>query len=147
MPTVKDTIKLAKVSQYLVDNDIANGGLYAKGIDVLLPEKIYCVRKNLEKVITGPDITYANAVGYITINDVGQIGDTISVYVNDPELGILLLGSYEVTSGDTNVNTLAENIANALGSTTHLPCNVKYITTEASDRITTETSIRLTTEN
>ncbi len=147
MPTIKDIIKIAEVSQYLVDNDIANGGLYSKGIDQKLPSKIYCVRKNLQKAITDPDITYTNAVGYITINDVGQIGDTISVYVNDPELGFLLLGSYEVTALDTNVNTLAENIANALGSTIHLPCNVKYITTEASDKITTETSIRLTTEN
>lgn len=147
MPTIKNIIKLAKVSQYLVDNDIANGGLYSKGIDELLPEKIYCVRKNLEKVITDPDITYTNAVGYITINDVGQVGDTISVYVNDPEFGILLLGSYEVTILDTNVNTLAENIANAIGGVIHLPCNVKYINTEANDRITTETSIRLTTEN
>jgi hypothetical protein len=147
MPTIRNTIKLAKVSQYLVDNDIANGGLYAKGIDVLLPEKIYCVRKNLEKATSDPDTTFVNAVGYITINDIGQIGDTISVYVNDPELGILLLGSYEVTALDTNVNTLAENIANAIGSVIHLPCNVKYINTESNDRITTETSIRLTTEN
>jgi hypothetical protein len=147
MPTKRDIVKIAKVSQYLVENDIGNGGLYGKGIDLQLPKKIYCVRKNLEKVLTDPDTTYTNAVGYITINDVGQVGDTISVYVNDPVLGILLLGSYEVTVLDTNVNTLAENIANALGSTIHLPCNVKYITTEASDRITTESSNKLTTEN
>lgn len=147
MPNVRDIIKLAKVSQYLVDNDIANGGLYAKGIDYKLPEKIYCVRKNLEKIIENPDISYVNAVGSITIDDVGEIGDIIRVYVKDPILGILLLGQYEVTPSDTNVNTLAENIANALGSVVHLTCNVKYITTEIDDIITTETSIRLTTEN
>lgn len=147
MPTKRDIVKIAKVSQYLVENDIGDGGLYGKGIDLQLPQKIYCVRKNLEKVLDDPDTTYVNAVSYITINSIGQVGDIISIYVNDPILGFLLLGTYTVTSQDTDVNILAENIANAIGSTIHLPCNVKYITTEANDRITTETSIRLTTEN
>jgi hypothetical protein len=40
-------IRIAKVSQYLAENDIDKKGLYGGGMDLLLPKKIYCVRKNV----------------------------------------------------------------------------------------------------
>lgn len=136
MPTVNDIIKIAKVSQYLVENDIGNGGLYGKGIDLLLPKKIYCVRKNLQRATSDPDITYINAIGYIQVNSIGQVGDSISVYVNDPELSILFLGSYQVTLSDINVNILAQNIANVLGGYGYtISCQDNIISIEARDGI------------
>lgn len=46
--TVSQTIQIAKISQYLSTNDIAKSGLYAGGMDIRLPRKIYMVRKNVE---------------------------------------------------------------------------------------------------
>jgi hypothetical protein len=40
-------IRIAKVSQYLAENDIDKKGLYGGGMDLLLPKKLYCVRKNV----------------------------------------------------------------------------------------------------
>lgn len=48
MPSVSDIIDIAKISQYLINLDILKGGLYANGIDLNLPNKIYSVRKNVE---------------------------------------------------------------------------------------------------
>lgn len=46
--TVQDIINIAKISQYLCVNDIRQKGLYGGGVDLLLPRKLYCVRKNVE---------------------------------------------------------------------------------------------------
>lgn len=46
--SIPQTLVIAKISQYLAANDIASAGLYAGGVDVNLPRKIYLVRKNLE---------------------------------------------------------------------------------------------------
>ena len=46
--TVSQTIRVAKISQYLSLIDINNSGLYKDGIDENLPRKIYMARKNLE---------------------------------------------------------------------------------------------------
>jgi hypothetical protein len=45
--TPRQVILIAKVSQYLAENDIDKKGLYGGGMDLLLPNKIYCVRKNV----------------------------------------------------------------------------------------------------
>jgi len=48
MSTPADIIKIAKISQYLSQNDIENKGLYGGGTDLLLPQKIYNIRKSVE---------------------------------------------------------------------------------------------------
>lgn len=48
MPTTQEIINIAKVSQYLCENDIAKKGLSGGGIDLQLPNKIYNIRKNVE---------------------------------------------------------------------------------------------------
>ena len=48
MPTTQEIINIAKVSQYLCENDIAKKGLSGGGIDLQLPSKIYNIRKNVE---------------------------------------------------------------------------------------------------
>ena len=47
MFTPLQTIRIAKLSQYLAQNDIEKNGLYGGGVDLLLPKKIFCVRKNV----------------------------------------------------------------------------------------------------
>jgi hypothetical protein len=46
--TTAQKITIAKISQYLVSNAIEKGGLYAAGIDIELPQKLYNVRKTIE---------------------------------------------------------------------------------------------------
>ncbi len=46
--TVLQKINIAKLSQAYATVDILKSGLYAGGIDLDLPRKIYCVRKTIE---------------------------------------------------------------------------------------------------
>jgi len=111
MYTTLQKIEIAKVSQYLCANDIQKKGLFGGGVDLQLPNKIYCVRKNVEWMYNmTPVEPETEATASITIDAIGFVGDTITVYVNDPELGIILLGSYTQTALDINTTTLAENI-------------------------------------
>lgn len=48
MLSVPFIIQIAKVSQYLAQNDIDNKGLYGGGIDLDLPKKLYNIRKSVE---------------------------------------------------------------------------------------------------
>jgi len=48
MLSVPSIIEIAKVSQYLAQNDIDNKGLYGGGIDLNLPQKLYNIRKSVE---------------------------------------------------------------------------------------------------
>ena len=48
MLTVPQKLIIAEISQYLCTNDIQKGGLYGGGIDLLLPQKIYNIRKSVE---------------------------------------------------------------------------------------------------
>jgi hypothetical protein len=47
MYTPVQVIRIAKVSQYLAENDIDKKGLYGGGMDLLLPKKLYSIRKNV----------------------------------------------------------------------------------------------------
>lgn len=46
--TVLEKINIAKYSQTLATVDIKKSGYYGGGIDLELPRKIYCIRKNIE---------------------------------------------------------------------------------------------------
>jgi len=46
--TVAQKITIAKISEYLTANAIEKGGLYAAGIPLDLPQKLYAVRKSIE---------------------------------------------------------------------------------------------------
>lgn len=48
MLSVPSIIEIAKVSQYLAQNDIDNKGLYGGGVDLDLPKKLYNIRKSVE---------------------------------------------------------------------------------------------------
>lgn len=120
MNTIADIIKIAKISQYLCVNDIDKKGLYGGGVDLLLPDKIYNIRKSVEWAFENPmESSYVNATATITINDIGNDGDIIEVSVNDPDYGIIVLGVYIKQSTDTDTTILAQNILNAIALNTY----------------------------
>lgn len=116
MPTVQQVIQYAKISQYLSSNDIKKKGLFGGGVDLQLPRKIYCVRKNVQYEYNAEGVQpQVEATGKILINSIGNNGDNITVKVTDPVLGLLTLGHYTKVSGDTDTTILAAHIAAALG--------------------------------
>jgi hypothetical protein len=58
--TVLEIIQIAEVSQYLAVKYIAKNGAYGKGIDLQLPRKLYCVRKNTQYRYDQEDIVGGN---------------------------------------------------------------------------------------
>jgi hypothetical protein len=145
--SIQDTIRIADVSQYLSENDIDESGLYGGGMDIHLPKKIYCVKKSLEWGESHSDKTYKNAIGYVTINTVGNPGDKIEVFVNDPELGIISLGYYVLTATDLTPTIITSNLALAMGGTVY-ECGIvgNYINTQSNFTIITQNRNSLTTE-
>jgi len=111
LKSVSTIIDLAKKSQYLALIDIANGGLYGRGVDPKLPAKLYWNRKTVERV-QDMDGIYAEerATATITIDAIGVTGVTFEVIVNDPELGEISLGLYTQVGGDTTTAILASSI-------------------------------------
>ena len=49
MPSASDIINIiAPVSQFYAANDIQRQGLFGGGVDITLPRKLYCIRKNCQ---------------------------------------------------------------------------------------------------
>jgi hypothetical protein len=137
MRSTLDTINIAKISQYLCENDIDKKGLFGGGVDLLLPRKIYNIRKSVEWLyLNAGGSNETRALGYITIDSLGRFstGIGITVYVDDPILGLLILGIYTVQASDTTEAILATSLANVLSSNTYgytVTVNNNIITIEA----------------
>lgn len=117
MYSILDKIKIAKVSQFLAENDIDKKGLYGGGVDLLLPTKIYNIRKSVEWMYgINPPTNDVRAKGYIEIASLGRTdpGIIITVYIDDPDLGFIVLGAYTVLPSDTSTNLVAIGLANSL---------------------------------
>ena len=106
-----------KYSGITVEYMIPKGG-FKKGIANNLEETSIhlCSLYQLPTPRTGTEVK--PAVASITITDIGTVGEQIEVFINDNEDGVVSMGTYTVTSGDTNKIILAENIAAALSLTT-----------------------------
>jgi len=65
--TVSQKINIAKISQFLAAIDIKKGGLYGSGIDLLLPRKLYNVRKSVENqyLLNAADTTLTSTSNYL----------------------------------------------------------------------------------
>jgi hypothetical protein len=100
MNTVEDIIKIAKISQYLTQNDIENKGLYGGGTDLFLPKKIYNIRKSVEWANDNP-IVEVDAIGYIKINSSTGSWNSIEIFVNDPILGTISFGKSYYNNDNT----------------------------------------------
>ena len=122
MYSILEKIKIAKVSQFLAENDIDKRGLYGGGVDILLPTKIYNIRKSVEWMYgINPPTNEVRAKGYLDITSVGRTdpGIIITVYVDDPDLGIIVLGTYTVLPSDTSTDLVAIGLANSLTLNTY----------------------------
>lgn len=126
MNTVEDIIKIAKVSQYLSQNDIENKGLYGGGTDFLLPRKLYNIRKSIEWA-NNNEAQEVDAIGYIKINSSTGGWTSIEIFINDPILGVISFGkSYTLYNNTPSIiaNTLFSDslaIATAYGYTLENP--------------------------
>lgn len=122
MYSILDIIKIAKVSQELAENDIDKKGLYGGGIDLLLPRKIYNIRKSVEWMYgINPPTNEVRAKGYINIESlaINDTGLLITVYINDPDFGLIVLGTYTVLITDTTPTLVATGLANSLSLNTY----------------------------
>lgn len=122
MYSILDIIKIAKVSQELAENDIDKKGLYGGGVDLLLPRKLYNIRKNVEWMYgVNPPTSEVRAKGYIDITAVSitDVSKILTVYVDDPDLGLIILGSYTILPTDTTPTLVATGLANSLSLNTY----------------------------
>lgn len=113
--SVPDIIKLGDISVPLSANYNYDGEVLGKRLATTSPLSIAIVTDALRWHYEGfPPTSITDAVGSITVTNVGNNGDKIEVFVNDVELGLISLGSYIKQPTDTTVNILATNIYNAL---------------------------------
>lgn len=117
MPTVDTILNNAPVACVLAGNEIDKGILYGKRLDPLLPQKIYITYTIIKKIYDSSGISAAvNAIGSLTVTDIGNDGDMIEVDINDPYFGGITLGTYTKVTADSTATILAASIANALQS-------------------------------
>lgn len=108
-------IEIADMSIPLSADYEISGELYGKRLATTAPETIAIVADALRWHWEGfPDIPEVRATASITIDTVGDVGDNIAVTVNDPFLGVISLGNYTLTSGDTTINLIATHLGAVL---------------------------------
>jgi len=116
LPTIEETINIGKGTVSLMAVDQQKGAL--KGVRLVKkasPLLISMVTSALEWGNESfPSVSEVRATATITITDLGTTGDAIEVFVDDPELGLISLGSYQKQSSDTTTTILAASIAAAL---------------------------------
>lgn len=115
--TVDEIIDFGKVSIGLSANYQANGEIFGKRLATTAPNTIAIVTDALnwqwEDFPTTPEI---DATATITIDTIGDLGDTIEVFVNDPFYGVISLGLYTITGGDTTTTITATNVSAELAN-------------------------------
>lgn len=114
MPTNSTTIALAKITQYLWSTQILKERAFQNG-SINNGRDIVIYMENGSLVYgQSQNITEVNAVGTITVDTLGNTGDIINVTVNDPDLGVITIGTYTIVSGDTTLTILAGHLAAAI---------------------------------
>lgn len=109
--TIQTIVNIAKLSQPYCLLDITKKGLFGGGVDLLLPRKIYTVRKDVNWLLDLEGLTdEVKAVGTVTIDAIGNNGDIIQIKVLDPVLGLITVVEYTKTSYDSSTTILAEDI-------------------------------------
>lgn len=118
--SVPDIIDLGDISTSLSLNYQAKGSLFGTRKTFTAGETIALVTDALRWQWDGfPDITEVLASASITINTIGDEGQTITVLINDPNLGIISLGTYTILASDTTTAITATNISAVLQSNTY----------------------------
>lgn len=134
MLTILENITIAKISQHLASNDIANGGMYGQRPNPMLPIQLYVERKAVEfRFNYETTLLNTSGIASITIGTIGSAGDGIEVTYIDPLLGLISFGAYTSTVFDTTASILATSIVavlslNAYGYTFGAVNNVIIVT-------------------
>lgn len=120
MPSVSEILDAAPAACVLANNDLDRGQLYGRRLDSLLPQKIYATYFVIKKIYDNSGVVAGvTATAVITILDIGANGDEIEIFVDDPDLGSISLGSYTKQSTDIDGTTLATNISNVINGNTY----------------------------
>ena len=117
---VPEIIEVGDISVPLSANYQADASLFGTRFDFTAPTTIAVVTDALRwQWAAFPDHPEVRAVGYLTIDTIGDIGDIITVYVNDPFLGVITLGGYTLSSLDTTTNLIASHLGTALAANSY----------------------------
>jgi hypothetical protein len=175
--SIDDIIELGDISVPLASKYQADGALFGKRLAFTAPSTIAIVTDALRWQWEGfPDITEVRATSTITIDTLGDPGQTITVTIDDPILGTITLGYYTISDTDATTDDIADNLGNALALNPYLYgisvvddvititapegegalingitpeyfiTQVYFISTESDDRILTENNYRIITE-
>lgn len=118
--TIPEIIELGDISVPFSANYQAKGSLYGTRLAFTAPQTIALVTDALRWHWAGfPDIQEVSATATIIIDSTGDTGQIITVTVNDPLQGVVTLGSYTLTDGDTTIDIIATNLAAALELNTY----------------------------
>lgn len=115
--TVPQIIDFGRISVPLSANYVADGSLFGKRLSTTSPITIAIVTDALNwQWQAFPSTPVINATATISIDTIGDPGDTIEVFVNDPALGIISLGLYTILITDTTTTITATNVAALLAT-------------------------------
>ena len=106
--TVPETIKIGDLSTYLSGNYIDQGQVYGDRLSEDMNRTIAMVTDALRwQWEAFPDVAEIRAVGAVTIDSIGDAGDNIAVFVNDPQFGQISLGNYTQSPSVTMPSEIA----------------------------------------
>ncbi len=119
MPTPTIILEAAPASIVLASNDVAKGNLFGQRLDPMLPSKIYATYIPIKKVYDKSVVIGVSASGVITVDDLGNEGDSYLFEYDFPLIGTVTLGQYETQSTDTTTTILAASIADELNNNSY----------------------------
>jgi hypothetical protein len=109
--TVPQVIEIGDISTYLSGNYVDEGQIWGARLNQEMHKTILMVTDALRwQWESFPDVAEVRAVGSFTITDIGDDGDNIAVWIEDPDLGLITLGNYTKTSADTTTDILTNKL-------------------------------------
>lgn len=121
LPTIPETINIGKGTMPIMSVDQQKGDIFgARLVKKASPLLVGIVTDAMEWVYeTHPNVDAANATATITVTDIGNDGDVIEVFVNDPVYGIISLGTYSKQGSDNTPTILAASITAVLAANSY----------------------------
>jgi hypothetical protein len=175
--SIPEIIELGDISVSLAANYQAEGKIFPKRLAFTAPQTIALVTDALRWQWDGfPDLTEVRATATITIDVIGESGDGITVYINDPLYGLITLGFVIQSSLTNTINLIAEQLGASIGTNSYgyeanvvnnvititareglgasingvfLTCtetSVDFLSTESNDEIITQNNLNIITQ-
>ena len=118
--TISEIIKLGDISTYLSGNYIDEGKVYGDRLSQDMNRTIAMVTDAVRwEWAAFPDVAEVRAVGFVNIYAIGDEGDIITVYVEDPQYGTIILGTYIQSITDTTAADIAQGLATSMQLNTY----------------------------